>query len=96
MCSNTKKDVVGCVGGDELAILCTDVQTDEAAMSVSERIVDEVTDGSMVEPLTLMVKISVGVAKHRAQNTSRETFKQADAAMYQVKNNRKTDARCTS
>ena len=84
LCAATRKnDVVGRVGGDEFAILCTDVQTDEAAMSIAERIVDEVNHLT-VEPLTLTVKISVGVAKHRAQNTLRETFKQADVAMYQV------------
>lgn len=85
ICAATReKDVVGRVGGDEFAVVCADVRDDAMAMAIARRIVKHVNEMTG-KSISLPVNISVGVSRHRPENTLRETFRQADAAMYQVK-----------
>lgn len=79
-----KDDVVGRVGGDEFAVMCAEVQTDQMAMDIAWRIVKNVNQMTG-KSISMPVNISVGVARHQVNNILRETFRQADAAMYQVK-----------
>lgn len=79
-----KNDIVGRVGGDEFAVLCVDVQTDEMALAIAERMVKDVNEQAG-KAISRMVEISVGVARHHVQNTMKKTFEQADFAMYQIK-----------
>ena len=81
-----KKDIVGRVGGDEFAVLCVDVQTDEMAMAIARRMVHDVNLLAGAQN-SITVNVSVGVAKHHAANTVRQTFQRADTAMYQIKRN---------
>ena len=77
-------DVLGRVGGDEFAVLCPGVSSDEIAMRIAERIIAKVNDsaGATVgEP----VHISIGVASKQPDDTVRDLYQRADEALYAAK-----------
>lgn len=92
ICAATRShDIAGRVGGDEFAVVCGDVWTDETAMAIARRIVRRV-NRMAGKSLSMPVNLSVGVARHRANHTLRETFRQADAALYQAKRSRRPNS----
>ena len=77
-------DVLGRVGGDEFAVLCPGVSSDEIAMRIAERIIAKVNDsaGATVgDP----VHISIGVASKQPDDTVRDLYQRADEALYAAK-----------
>jgi predicted signal transduction protein with EAL and GGDEF domain len=74
------------LGGDEFAVLCTDVGTPEDALMVAERIVASVKRPISLEGQEVFVTTSLGISLFPADATQPEALlKNADAAMYRAK-----------
>jgi diguanylate cyclase len=79
-------DVAARIGGDEFAVLLTDLTAPDQAVVAAERILavaaaNPVRFGDDVVP----VRASVGIALGRALDTTKELIRRADLAMYQAK-----------
>lgn len=77
-------DVLGRVGGDEFAVLCPGVSSDEIALRIAERIIRKVNDSagaSVGNP----VHISIGVACKQPDDSVRDLYQRADEALYTAK-----------
>ena len=75
-------DVVGRIGGDEFVFICSDLD-DASLASVSERLTAGLTmSGSPDGP---DVSVSLGVARGRPGDTSRDVLHRADVSMYAAK-----------
>lgn len=77
-------DVLGRVGGDEFAVLCPGVSSDEMALRIAERIIRKVNDSagaSVGNP----VHISIGVACKQPDDSVRDLYQRADEALYTAK-----------
>ena len=83
-----RNDIVGRIGGDEFALLCANVASDEAAGAIAERIVRDI-NRTAGKKISKTVKISIGIAKVQPGQSMREVFQQADEALYQVKRSSK-------
>ena len=75
-------DVVGRIGGDEFVFVCRDLD-DAALVSVSDRITNGLTIAS--SPDGPDVTVSLGVARGRPGDTSRDVLHRADVSMYAAK-----------
>ncbi len=78
-------DTLARFGGDEFTILCEDVNDDNDALEVAQRLV-----AAMGQPLSLpggevFVSLSVGIALSRAAETATLVLRNADIAMYRAK-----------
>ncbi len=79
-------DVVGRIGGDEFAVLCTGVTIPNDATRVAERIVAALAVPFEYEGLTLEVGASAGVAfSQPGSNDHSSLLARADRALYQAK-----------
>lgn len=74
-------DLVGRIGGDEFVFVCNDLD-DAALVSVSDRITKGLTMSSPDGP---NVTVSLGVARGRSGDTSRDVLHRADVSMYAAK-----------
>ena len=77
-------DVLGRVGGDEFAVLCPGVSTDEIARRIAERIIRKVNENAGASVGT-MVRISIGVASKQPDDMVRDLYQRADEALYAAK-----------
>src|SRR4029079_12217851 len=79
-------DTVARVGGDEFLILLPDVNNEEDAGAVAQKIIDRLSAPFLVRGEELHVTISVGVALYPTDGEDPETLmRSADGAMYRVK-----------
>ena len=79
------QDTVARWGGDEFIVLLPDT-TEGGALHVSESIRAEVSAMRIdFEGARLNLKLSLGVAEHRADRSVEDTIAEADAALYQAK-----------
>lgn len=78
-------DTVARVGGDEFAVLLTDVERPDAAVDFAERIVGVLRDAPDFEGNAIALSISVGVAYGEAGKSTEQLLGEADAAMYEAK-----------
>jgi diguanylate cyclase (GGDEF)-like protein/PAS domain S-box-containing protein len=79
-------DVVARVGGDEFAVLCTDLDADSEATAVAERLIEVVSQPIAVGEITARVGLSIGVAFHDpAAEVEGRLVDAADHALYQAK-----------
>jgi diguanylate cyclase len=74
------------IGGDEFAVLLTDVTTPEQAVTAAQRIIaasagNPIRIGDDLVPL----RASVGIALTTEEDTGKELLRRADIAMYQAK-----------
>ena len=76
-------DLVGRIGGDEFVFLCNDLD-DSALASVSERITKGLTM-SPSSPEGPGITVSLGVARGRPGDSSRDVLHRADVSMYAAK-----------
>ncbi|WP_165324440.1 sensor domain-containing diguanylate cyclase [Rhizorhabdus phycosphaerae] len=81
-------DVIGRLGGDELAIIL-DGTSPELAMSIADALRIAVSRNPVVLPDgdTLIMSLSCGIAQARPGMTRHELIKRADEALYIAKNN---------
>lgn len=95
----SKKDVVARVGGDEFAILLTSIKTVEDVISVVNRIQEEISfpfylhNQEFITSASIGVVISNNLGENNAYVTASDLFRDADIAMYKVKNKEKNNYR---
>lgn len=77
-------DVLGRVGGDEFAVLCPGVSSDEIAVRIAERIIRKVNE-SAGATIGCSIHISIGVACKQPDDTVRDLYQRADEALYAAK-----------
>ncbi len=79
-------DVIGRVGGEEFAVLCS--AADEATAGiVADRIRERIEGTTFDEPPGLTVTASFGVAQLQPGATAADTLRDADEALYRAKRN---------
>jgi diguanylate cyclase (GGDEF)-like protein len=86
--SNVLRDVdlMARLGGDEFGIVLPDLPTEEIAVRVAERLLEELEHPVTVEGLALDVSGSVGIALFPMQaNDAEALMRRADVAMYSAK-----------
>ena len=78
-------DTVARFGGDEFAIVCEDVEDEQHALAIAERLVRAFEDPFMVSGEERFGAVSVGIVVSGAGRTAEELLSDADAAMYRAK-----------
>jgi diguanylate cyclase len=78
-------DTVARLGGDEFAILLEDLTAEENAASIAQRILDAVAVPFSLGGRDSTVTASVGIAFNASADTIDELLRNADVAMYAVK-----------
>lgn len=85
-----ESDTVARWGGDEFTIILERINQKFDAEIVAEKIIGEVTKPFLLNEHKLTVSVSIGISYHTEKGCKAEDLvKQADAAMYRVKNNGK-------
>lgn len=79
-------DTVARLGGDEFVVVLLSVEHEESAALVAEKLIESVEQRIVFEDNELLVSTSIGVAVYPEDGeTQEELLKNADAAMYQAK-----------
>ncbi len=79
-------DVVARLGGDEFAVIATDVSSEEAAITLADRIIGCFDAPFVLDGVPVRSSASVGGARApRDGSNPRELMKRADAALYEAK-----------
>ncbi|MEP6733332.1 MAG: EAL domain-containing protein [bacterium] len=78
-------DTVARVGGDEFAVLLAGLQHHSEAMIVVNRIVESMRTPVPLRGREVFVRVSMGVAYARVEDTVNELIRNADVAMYRAK-----------
>jgi len=85
-----KADVVARIGGDEFAVVLSDVTTDSDVQVACDQLLKLVTEPYDIDQQNYHVTTSIGVAMYPEDGVDvQELLKNADAAMYQAKENGK-------
>jgi len=83
-------DTLARIGGDEYAILLEDLENDSMTMIISHRILEVMKKPINTERGSILVSVSIGVClKDDKTETFEDLLKNADHAMYHVKNHGK-------
>jgi len=90
-------DTLARMGGDEFAILLTDLELQTDAVDVAQRIVASLKTNFLINGVRLTIGASVGIS-FISQGTDNEAdhLRQADIAMYQAKEEGKNRVHCFS
>ena len=84
-----QRDFIARLGGDEFAIIA-EVESENDATKIAEKIVRTLADDYVLESKRVNVSASVGIAFYPVEGTTIDNFvKNADTAMYHVKNTSK-------
>ena len=78
-------DTIARLGGDEFVVLCEDLDTEERAIDIAERIVRAVEQRIFIEDREAFVGASVGIAFAQPAQSASELLRDADAAVYRAK-----------
>ena len=79
-------DIVARVGGDEFAVLCTDLDAESEATAVAERLIEVVSQPIAVGEVTAVVGLSIGLAfRDPTADLDRRLVDAADHALYRAK-----------
>jgi diguanylate cyclase (GGDEF)-like protein/PAS domain S-box-containing protein len=78
-------DTIARLGGDEFAVLQTDAQDATTATLLAQKLVDELAQPFAVEGHQIHVSASVGAAVSASDHESEVLVRNADMALYQVK-----------
>jgi diguanylate cyclase (GGDEF)-like protein/PAS domain S-box-containing protein len=79
-------DTVARLGGDDFAVILTDISQEEDISHVTHKILAAIAEPAMVEPHRLTVTCSIGVSLYPRDGADAATLlKNADAAMYRAK-----------
>jgi diguanylate cyclase (GGDEF)-like protein len=78
-------DTVARLGGDEFAILLEDVSAQDDATAIARRVIDAIAAPFVISGRDTGVTASVGVAFNTNATTTDELLRNADVAMYSVK-----------
>ena len=89
-----KSDTVARIGGDEFILLLSEIKTPADVQAIAEKVIDAVQQPVEFEHHILRVKASIGIALYPDHgHTTKALIKQADIAMYAVKNSGKNGYR---
>jgi diguanylate cyclase (GGDEF)-like protein len=81
-----EQDLMARLGGDEFGLLLPDLPDDAVAISVAQRLLEELQHPISVEGLALDVSGSIGIAIYPSQSRNAESLmRRADVAMYAAK-----------
>jgi diguanylate cyclase (GGDEF)-like protein/PAS domain S-box-containing protein len=78
-------DTVARIGGDEFAVLCEDMSAEKDAVRVAQRLGDALREPVIVGEREIMLSASIGIAFAQEGDNPDTLLKNADAAMYKVK-----------
>lgn len=79
-------DTVARFGGDEFVVLCEDLEDEQDAIAVAERINNAVTGTLTFEDSDVYVGVSIGIAyTATCEESAEHLLRDADAAMYRAK-----------
>jgi diguanylate cyclase (GGDEF)-like protein/PAS domain S-box-containing protein len=78
-------DTVARIGGDEFAVLCEDMSGESDAVLVAQRLCDALNEPVKFESGKISVTASIGIAFAQEGDDPDSLLKNADAAMYKVK-----------
>lgn len=85
-------DTVARIGGDEFLIILTDLTTQQDAAIVADKILDSINEPYFFSGQRIDIGVSIGIAIFPSPNmvaNAAHLIKEADKAMYSVKNSRK-------
>ena len=93
-----EEDTVARLGGDEFVVILAEVAAAEEVSPVAQKIIELIIEPFMVDKHELFVTCSVGIALYPKDGEDSETLlKNADAALYQAKNQGRNNAQfCTA
>lgn len=78
-------DTVARIGGDEFVVILYDVEGQEGAARVAEKIIADIASPFQLENLEVNIGASLGIAISQADEQEDHLTRRADAAMYQAK-----------
>ena len=79
-------DTVARFGGDEFVVLCEDLEDENEAVAVAERLRTAATEPFVVDGIEVFVTLSIGISHApRADARAESLVRDADAAMYEAK-----------
>ena len=78
-------DTVARFGGDELAVLCEDIQREQDGIAMAERIMSSMSRPFVLSGREVFVTASVGVAVSGPADSAESLLRDADVAMYRAK-----------
>jgi diguanylate cyclase (GGDEF)-like protein/PAS domain S-box-containing protein len=78
-------DTLARVGGDEFVVVAEDLETDEEALDLAERLAGAVSRVLHIDLVEMKPTISIGVARGKAGSSADSLMLEADAAMYRAK-----------
>ena len=78
-------DTVARFGGDELAVLCEDIQREQDGIEMAERIMSSMSRPFVLSGREVFVTLSVGVAVSGPTDQAEGLLRDADVAMYRAK-----------
>jgi diguanylate cyclase (GGDEF)-like protein/PAS domain S-box-containing protein len=78
-------DTIARFGGDELTVLCEDLDGEAGARAVAQRIAELFEEPFIVEDGEAFLQASVGIAMAAGDATAEDLIRDADAAMYRAK-----------
>jgi len=83
-----RDDVVSRFGGDEFLVLCSDIDDQDQALAVADRVQQRLAEPFLVDGHELTIGSSIGLMHYAVQDeylTAAELIHNADLAMYQAK-----------
>ncbi len=87
----TNKDQVGRFGGDEFAILKTDLNGTEGVTAFAKKIVDAISEPFILNERHVFTQASIGIAiGHSTFSNAEDVLRGADMAMYRAKDENKS------
>ena len=81
-----KSDTVGRMGGDEFVILLPDLRSSKDAEEISQKLLDAIAQPIRIGKHEIIVTTSIGISFFPGCDDVDSLFKNADFAMYRVKN----------
>jgi diguanylate cyclase (GGDEF)-like protein/PAS domain S-box-containing protein len=78
-------DTISRFGGDELTVLCEDVEGEMSARAIAHRLVARLEEPFMVEDGEAFLQASIGIALAGGAASPEDLIRDADAAMYRAK-----------
>ena len=85
-----ESDVIARVGGDEFSVILEDISSTESLNVLANKILAEFVEPFIIDNHKFTIGISIGIAiSASCECSSEDIIKQADAALYQVKNSGK-------
>lgn len=83
-----KEDVLARIGGDEFVVIAKDVKNEEDALTLAQKLRHVIKESITIDNKAFFMSLSIGIAIFPDHGTkSQEIIKNADVAMYEVKEN---------